>query len=238
MAESERFFDVWIVETSTGYRKVPYSVVTDWLQEGRLLAEDKVCVSGTNKFVLLGSLPAFAAYLPKAQPHQVQDKAEALEPVEAGFAWKRRKGDEEEDVDMIPLIDISLVLLIFFMMTASAVTTGASSIETPEAQYQGRVVGANMLWIGIDRDADGQPTYSLGKGEKSPGDKFTSREQLLQAFASQLQNEPEETVVRVRAHRHLPYEVVRGMVSELEKFKKPRGKLTDIFAEVNEKQAK
>ena len=209
MAESERFFDVWIVETSTGYRKVPYSVVTDWLQEGRLLAEDKVCVSGTNKFVQLGSVPAFATYLPKAQPHQVQDKAEALEPVEAGFAWKRRKGDEEEDVDMIPLIDISLVLLIFFMMTASAVTTGASSIETPEAQYQGRVVSANMLWIGIDRDADGQPTYSLGKGEKSPGDKFTSANSScrpLPANSRASRKRPSSA----SAHRHLPYEVVRN----------------------------
>jgi biopolymer transport protein ExbD len=238
MGEKERFFDIWIVESGTGYRQVPYSVVTDWLQEGRLLAEDKVCVSGTNKFVQLGSVPAFAAYRPKAQPHRVEDKAEALEPVQAGFAWKRRKGDEEEDVDMIPLIDISLVLLIFFMMTASAVTTGASSIETPDARFKGMVASANMLWIGIDRDPDGQPRYSIGKGEKSPGEILATREQLLEAFASQLQNEPEETIVRIRAHRHLPYEVVRGMVSELERFKKPRGKLTEILAEVSEKQTK
>ena len=31
----------------------------------------------------------------------------------------RRRDDEDDDVDMIPLIDISLVLLIFFMMTAT-----------------------------------------------------------------------------------------------------------------------
>src|SRR5947209_1875871 len=107
MPEPQNYFDVWITETNTGYRKVPFSVVTDWLQQGRLLAEDMVCVAGTNKFVPLGEVSAFAAYLPKAELYRVEDKAEALEPVHADYAWTRVRHDEEEDVDMIPLIDVS-----------------------------------------------------------------------------------------------------------------------------------
>jgi biopolymer transport protein ExbD len=238
MAEKERFFDIWIVETGMGYRQVPYSVVADWLQEGRLLAEDKVCVSGTDKFIQLGRVSAFAAYLPKAEPHRAGDKAEALEAVHSDFAWKRRRPDEEQDVDMIPLIDISLVLLIFFMMTASAVSTAASSINTPEAKFKGVTITKDMLWIGIDRGGDGQPRFSMGKGEGSAGKEFASREELLSAFKVQLGDGPEDATVRIRAHRQLPYDVVRAMMVELEKFKRPRGKLANVLAEVSEKQTK
>ncbi len=40
MAEKRRYLDVWIVETNTVYREVPFEVVTDWVQQGRLLADD------------------------------------------------------------------------------------------------------------------------------------------------------------------------------------------------------
>ena len=37
MAEKRRFLDVWIVESNTVYQEVPFEVVADWLQQGRLL---------------------------------------------------------------------------------------------------------------------------------------------------------------------------------------------------------
>jgi hypothetical protein len=95
-----------------------------------------------------------------------------------------------------------------------------------------------MFWIGIDRDSDGQPRYSMGKGEGSKGDNFSTREQLIAAFGNQLRDGPDEATVRIRAHRQLPYDVVRAMMVELEKFKKPRGKLATVLAEVSEKQTK
>jgi biopolymer transport protein ExbD len=237
VAENNQFFDIWITETSTGYRKVPFSVVTDWMQQGRLLAEDMVCVAGTNKFVPITSIPGFAPYLPKSERFRSEDKAEALEPVQLDIAKKPGRTEADEDVDMIPLIDVSLVLLIFFMMTASAVTTAASSINTPEAQFKGVAIGSEMLWIGIDRDAEGQPRFSMGKGD-GPGEDFPSREQLLATFKERLGAGPEGAHVRVRAHRQLPYEVVRDTIVELEKYKMPRGKLANILAEVSEKQTR
>ena len=47
MAEKRRFLDVWIVESNTVYREVPFTVVCDWLQQGRLLEGDHVRPSGT-----------------------------------------------------------------------------------------------------------------------------------------------------------------------------------------------
>jgi biopolymer transport protein ExbD len=238
MATVDHFFDIWIPESKTGYSKVPFSVVTDWLQQGRLLAEDLACVSGTKKFARVGTFPAFAPFLPKVEPFRAEDKAEALEPVHGDVGRQRRRGDEEEDVDMIPLIDVSLVLLIFFMMTASAVSNAASSINTPEARFKSVTMSANMPWIGIDRDSDGRPRYSMGKGDKSAGEDFGDREQLLAKFLESLREEGEGVTVRIRAHRQLPYEVVRQMIIELEKHKMPRGKIANILAEVTEKETR
>src|SRR5437763_11182307 len=114
MAEKQSFLDVWIVESNTVYKEVPFTVVTDWVQQGRLLEDDQVRNAGTKDWKRLGEVPAFAAYLPRAEPMRPQDEAEALEPVQFEFAWKKPPHDDDEDIDMIPLIDVSLVLLIFF----------------------------------------------------------------------------------------------------------------------------
>src|SRR5271165_4008574 len=114
MAEKPRTLDVWLVEANTVYREVPYTVVTDWVQQGRLLEDDRVRLVGTTDWLKIADVAALAAYLPKPIP-QAEDRAEALEPVESGMSWRHRPEDEDDDVDMIPLIDVSLVLLIFFM---------------------------------------------------------------------------------------------------------------------------
>src|SRR4051794_28206754 len=143
--EKRRFLDVWIVESNTVYREVPYTVVTDWVQQGRLLDDDRLRSSGTADWQRLGDQAAFAAFLPKVEPNRVEDQAEALEPVQVDFAWKPRSDEEDDDVDMIPLIDISLVLLIFFMMTA-AVGGAAALIPTPPARFTKLIAEPEIIW--------------------------------------------------------------------------------------------
>jgi len=167
MAEKRRFLDVWIVESNTVYREVPYTVVVDWIQQGRLLEDDMLRWSGQAQWFRLGSTPAFSAYMPRPEPHRAEDQAEALESVHGDFSWKPRHDDEDDDCDMIPLIDVSLVLLIFFIMTGSTVAL-ASNIKTPEAVNGDLVNRPEMIWIGIDKEPDGKPVYSLGIGEKPP----------------------------------------------------------------------
>src|SRR5207249_12033169 len=122
----------------------------DWVQQGRLLDNDKLKPSGTAEWFRLGAMPEFAAYLPKADLFRADDEAEALEPIEGGFRWKPAHDEEEEDVDMIPLIDVSLVLLVFFMM----MTTGAVfvNIMTPATSYADMKDNPQLIWIGIDLD--------------------------------------------------------------------------------------
>src|SRR5262245_15172602 len=102
MAEKRQFFDVWIVETNTVYRQVPYTVVTDWAQQGRLLPDDNLRPANGKDWTRLAAMPAFAAFLPKVDLLQAEDTAEALEAIHGDIIVHRRPPDDDEDVDMIP----------------------------------------------------------------------------------------------------------------------------------------
>lgn len=235
MAEKRRFLDIWIVESNTVYREVPFTVAVDWIQEGRLIEDDMIRPSGTAEWLKLGKTPALAAYLPRREPHRAEDRAEALEPVEIGFSWKKRRSDEDDDVDMIPLIDVSLVLLVFFMMTAT-VGVGASRINVPETEYGSMLSGADMLWVGIDRKPDGQVVYSLGEGEKGPAesDREMTQAQVIARLETRLQEIGKPVEVRVTPHRQLPYDVLKKLTVELEQFRR-KGQLRNVYVEVAEK---
>src|SRR5262245_400369 len=108
MATKKRYLDVWVVESNTVYKEVPFVVVSDWVQQGRLLEDDKVKPSGTAEWLRLGDQAELAPYVPRPEPFRAEDQAEALEPVGVDFRWKKPHGEDEGDVDMIPLIDVSL----------------------------------------------------------------------------------------------------------------------------------
>jgi biopolymer transport protein ExbD len=232
----KRHLDVWIIQTNVVYRAVPYTVVTDWLQQGRLLGEDQLRYSGTEKWVKISTVPSLAAFLPREEPGRVNDQAEALEPVAVDFQWSPTKGEADEDVDMIPLIDVSLVLLIFFMMTT--VTAIASSIDVPRAFYKAISVEPEMLWVGIDSDEH----YSLGQGDAGKGEPYATRPELVNAIETKLKSTP-PVKIRIRAHKDLPYDTVREVIAELGRFRiNDQAKaqadhgIVSVFAEVSEKQ--
>jgi biopolymer transport protein ExbD len=226
MADKKRLLDVWIVEINRVYRDVPFAVVTDWLQQGRLLPEDKVRLAGGKTWHSLGLVPAFQPYLPQAEPLAVEDKAEALEPVDLGFIPTRRVEEEDEDVDMIPLIDISLVLLIFFMMTATVSSGFLPSINTPGAKHQLAAGAADAFWVGIDSKSNGGqiekgpdgkplPWFSFGKENQELLKPTTRASEVLDALGKALAAESGEVNVRLRADRDLPIETVKGITLEL-----------------------
>jgi biopolymer transport protein ExbD len=236
MAEQRRFLDVWIVESNTVYREVPFLVVADWTQQGRLLEDDMLRPSGTEKWFRLGDTAGMAAYLPKAEPYRTEDQAEAMEPVEIDFAWKRPASSEDDDPDMIPLIDISLVLLIFFMMT-STVAAISSSINVPDVENGTILSGSDNLWIGIDRSGSGNAVYSIGRGEKGaePDDQGLTEADVLKKVAERLRGITDPVEVRITADRDLPYETVQKMTIALEPYRQKK-LLRNIRAEVSERK--
>ena len=140
---------------------------------------------------------------------------------------------------MIPLIDISLVLLIFFMMTATVAVSGAD-IQTPQV-YQG--VGlmpsdSSTFWVGIDRGDGGKPVYSLGQGDRPPqdADRNLTQEQALARLDAKIQemNSMFGVSVRVAAHKQMPFGTVQALTAELEK-RRGKGRVMEIKAEMNER---
>lgn len=237
MAKSPRGYDVWLTAANRVYRAVPYDVLTDWLQQGRVVPEDKVRTDAAGDWRRIADLPALTTFLPQPEPDRPDDVAEAFEPVALPVV-PRPRDDDDDDVDMIPLIDISLVLLIFFMMTATVAVSGAS-IDTPNVYYgTGLTSDQAMIWVGIDRAANGSPVFSIGQGDKpaAPGDEKLTLPQVLSKLDAKLKESVIGRPVRVAGNKRLPFGEVQKLTAELERRKRPGG-ITEIKAEVNEKSS-
>jgi len=216
MAQKRRFLDLWIIETNTVYKEVPYTVAVDWVQQGRLLEGDKYKPSGTKEWFTLGGSAEFQPYFPRRDESRPDDEAEALEPVDLGFNYKRPDPDADEDVDMIPLIDVTLVLLVFFMLTASTVAI-ASNVNTPQTDF-GQMVTAEGLRIDITRDEDGTPIYALGIGNRAAeeGEKdLRELSSVLNRLEARLAEVQDKTEVVINADKRLearyPRDVLLGL---------------------------
>lgn len=233
MADTKKLLDVWIIESNTLYHGVPFSVVADWIQQGRLLENDKLSLPGTSKWTEI-SKTKFAAYLPKPEQFEVDDQAEALAPVAFDFSWRPR-GDEDDDVDMIPLIDISLVLLVFFMMTTTVVIS-STAINVPSTKHGSFFSPTGAVWIGISPTKDGSPVYTIGQGEEAaaPEDQKLNEAQVIARLEAILSKQSEPVELRITADRDLPGEVVMRLTGRAEQIKREKGWIRTIRGEVKE----
>jgi biopolymer transport protein ExbD len=213
---AERLLDVWIVDLKKVYTSVPFTVVTDWLQQGRLLASDRVRLAGKEKWHPIENVPALVPYVPKKQPLEIDDSAEAMAQIDLGLESPKLHEEEDDDVDMIPLIDVSLVLLIFFMMT-TAVSMGVfSAIPTPPAKHQLQSISGEMFWVGIEIKTDAKKKttetfFSLGKdSQKTYLVEPTQDDVAITDFlARELQDAEGEVKIRLRADKNLPIETIK-----------------------------
>src|SRR5947208_17037450 len=98
-SDGPRFFNVWLVQPNTVYRGVPFTVVCDWIQEGRLLKRDCVRSPGAAAWEYLDEHALFAPYFNEAALPRPDDQAEAMEPIEGEFQLRRRPEDTDEEVD-------------------------------------------------------------------------------------------------------------------------------------------
>jgi biopolymer transport protein ExbD len=220
MAEKRRFLDVWIVESNTVYKEVPFEVVVDWVQQGRLLEDDMLKPSGTRDWFRLGGSPDFAPYLLRPEPGRAEDQAEALESIGEEFPVKRSRAEEEDDdVDMIPLIDVSLVLLVFFMLIGTGAAM-ASFANAPEAEF-GQLIEANVksMRIDITRDDDGNPIYALGIADQAPTEEergFSTVAAVIDRLKVRLARSTLPNIeVVINADKRLPARVPRDVLMAL-----------------------
>ncbi len=113
-------------------------------------------------------------------------------------------GDDNEplaEINMVPLIDVMLVLLIIFMVTAPLLTH-AIKVDLPKASSAPNLTKPDDIQLAID--AGGQVFWN---GEMVDPAQFAQH----LATAAALQPQPE---LHIRAERTTPYEKVAQVMSE------------------------
>jgi len=239
MSEPKKAFDVWFVAGNTVYKEVPYEVVADWVAQARLGEADQVKPSGTKEWATIQRSPEFAAYLPPVLLPGAEDAAEALEPLEPALPRTRKRDDDDEDVDMIPLIDISLVLLIFFMMTTTV--AAISRITVPDMSNATKIdASPETLVLYLDKEGKDTVTYGIGEGTTSPSgaDADLTEAGLFERLDVKLAGLTRPAKVRIAAHKGLAYDVVERVMKELDRRRNQGVAISEYTVEVGERIGK
>lgn len=109
-------------------------------------------------------------------------------------AHKRRLAAE---INVVPYIDVMLVLLIIFMVTAPLMTQGIE-VDLPEVSAQ--PIAAATEPVSLIVDARGRFLLDFGKDSSKP----LTDDELVRRLRAVLKNNPEQMVL-VRADRNVSY---------------------------------
>ena len=118
---------------------------------------------------------------------------------------------------MIPLIDVSLVLLIFFMMT-STVAGISPNISMPEVSIGQHFVANEPAWISIELNQDKTPVYSLGQGSEAvpAEDRNLDFNSLLQRLDAKLGSGKPVSLLTIQGDKKLESGLIKQLRGELE----------------------
>jgi hypothetical protein len=267
VAKPPKAFDVWFVTANTVYRAVPYNVAADWAQQGRLAATDMVRPAGSSvAWAKVADHEFLSDYLPRraaakavpvaavvATPGAFEVVGEEVELPDPEPPPRKRVTDDDDEVDMIPLIDISMVLLVFFIILRAA---GAlAPVDVPEMRYAGELsADPDAITITIDKATDPtQPkpedrewaVYSVRVGQKPPRAghdgievrRDTHRQEAIKttmnAVNELLLDARRPPEVRIACRKELPNERVIELQQELDLLYK-NGKINSYSATVVE----
>ncbi len=107
------------------------------------------------------------------------------------------------DINMTPLIDVMLVLLVIFMITAPLMTSSLK-MELPKTRAAQPNDGGAALALGITAD-----------GRLHLGDDVVSQADLLLALKAGAKRQPQPDVL-VRADRSVPYGRVAELIGQIQ----------------------
>lgn len=126
------------------------------------------------------------------------------------MSYQRKKRKPVAEINVVPYIDVMLVLLIIFMVTAPIIAQGVK-VELPQAEADPlRRDGKPPIIATVDQD--GAYFLNIGDGKNVPVDSLGSMAGLV---ASQLEKSPEAPVV-VKGDRRVPYQAVIELMAALQ----------------------
>ena len=114
----------------------------------------------------------------------------------------------KNEINVVPYIDVMLVLLVIFMVTAPMMTT--ASIDVPSVGKAAQPP-AEALQVNIRADQ----SLSLTQAGKSEGP-MLSRSQLTQAIVDAQRKNPDQPVLIV-GDKNVKYEAVLSVMDELQR---------------------
>ena len=113
-------------------------------------------------------------------------------------------GEEMSDINMIPLIDVMLVLLILFIITAPLFTPHAFQIDVPEAETAATTEQPDTIALAIDE-----------QGQLFWGDDSINNAELNRRLTEAAKQKPQPPV-HLRADKQTRYEQIAGIMEAVQ----------------------
>ncbi|MEJ8295083.1 biopolymer transporter ExbD [Delftia tsuruhatensis] len=111
------------------------------------------------------------------------------------------------EINMVPFIDVMLVLLIIFMVTAPMLTPG--SINVPTAGKSSRPPEKNVAYILLDKDN----SIRFRTGNK---DQTLTLKEMEAVAKSWQEQQPENSAIQIQADKSLTFEAVMKVRAALQ----------------------
>jgi biopolymer transport protein ExbD len=210
---ARRNMELKLISMDRVYSPVPFDKLVQLATQGRLSPDDLVRPVGTQTWYPVSEVPALAASLP--QPALAQAAAEGGPVVDvegaAGERWVPRppaSRAEEAEMDMAPMIDVTFLLLIFFMLSNSM--ANPTPMDVPAAVHGRGVTLEGQQQILLDQEGD----YYFGN-VASDQNRAESLEALIEEVQTNADAADAALDVIINAHKKLSYVRVRELVEQL-----------------------
>jgi biopolymer transport protein ExbD len=210
---ARRNMELKVVSLNRVYRPVPFDKLVQLATQGRLSPQDLVRPVGTETWYPVSEVPALAASLP--QPVFARTAAEGGPVVDLEGAardrWIPRPSAlraEEPAMDMAPMIDVTFLLLIFFMLSNSM--ANPTPMDVPAAVHGRGVTLEGQQQILLDQEG----SYYLGN-VASEENRAESLEALIEEVQGNADASSATLDVIINAHKKLSYVRIRELVEQL-----------------------
>ncbi len=138
------------------------------------------------------------------------------------MSYQRKRRRPMAEINVVPYIDVMLVLLVIFMVTAPLIAQGVK-VDLPQGEADPLVTDAKPPIVASVTSA-GEYHLDIGDGKDLPVELM----QLQSLVADQLAKSPDTPVV-VRGDRHVDYEQIVYLMVALQNAGAPSvGLMTDL----------
>ncbi|WP_032109608.1 colicin uptake protein TolR [Necropsobacter massiliensis] len=118
------------------------------------------------------------------------------------MSYRRRRRDIKSEINIVPFLDVLLVLVLIFMATAPIISQSVQ-VELPDAVDSQNVSNEDKVPVILEVSGIGQYTLSVG-GERSEG----LTEEMVTQMTKQEYDKDNNTMFLVGGAKDVPYEEV------------------------------